>query len=369
MMRDAMSAERIYDAILDDGALSELAADLAASCGARSAMIHWIHADGSTDILSHSKYFSDEALALYARDYSGADPWVNATASPQFVNKVSNLEELVPVEEFMRSDFYNDFVRALGDDTCRCAGVRLDNNLGSGFIALQRGLTQSSFEAQTLAQLSHFSSHLLRMLSIRGQMAASDHKMRDLSCAIDTMGVPTLLVDASLRIRQANAAAVALLNLGSPVAVVAGRLVCGGQREQQRLARAIERTLGDQLAPPTAVPVATPEGQWHDISITAAYGGSARLALLLISHRQRADQGRASRLQALYGLTESESRLAVMLADGMAPEEIASRRNVAIGTVRVQMKQIASKLGCHRQAEIVRTVLNLPPLPRQISSD
>jgi DNA-binding CsgD family transcriptional regulator len=54
----------------------------------------------------------------------------------------------------------------------------------------------------------------------------------------------------------------------------------------------------------------------------------------------------------------------MMLAEGSDPAEIADLRGVAIGTVRHQIKSIAAKMECRRQADIVRLVTTLPALAR-----
>jgi DNA-binding NarL/FixJ family response regulator len=44
------------------------------------------------------------------------------------------------------------------------------------------------------------------------------------------------------------------------------------------------------------------------------------------------------------------------LADGDTIREISDRRASAVGTVRVQVKSVLSKMGARRQGEVVRTV-------------
>ena len=67
-------------------------------------------------------------------------------------------------------------------------------------------------------------------------------------------------------------------------------------------------------------------------------------------------------MAAIYALTPSECVIALAIAAGAAPERIAEQRRVSIGTVRLQIKSIAWKLGCHRQSEIASTVNRLTAL-------
>jgi DNA-binding CsgD family transcriptional regulator len=63
------------------------------------------------------------------------------------------------------------------------------------------------------------------------------------------------------------------------------------------------------------------------------------------------------RLSRLYRLTRSESRLAAKLAEGRSLAEAASCLNITIETARSYVKQVFSKTGARRQAELVRLLL------------
>ena len=58
-------------------------------------------------------------------------------------------------------------------------------------------------------------------------------------------------------------------------------------------------------------------------------------------------------LQAAFGLSEAEARLAAQLASGEALERITAQFGIAKETGRGQLKSIFAKTGVHRQAELV----------------
>lgn len=66
-----------------------------------------------------------------------------------------------------------------------------------------------------------------------------------------------------------------------------------------------------------------------------------------------------AQLEILLGLTPVESRLAVALAAGRTPFDIARESGRAEDTVRWHVKQIYGKLGISRQVDLVRQVLSL----------
>jgi len=69
---------------------------------------------------------------------------------------------------------------------------------------------------------------------------------------------------------------------------------------------------------------------------------------LLLASRER-----AGRLMDRYGLTPSEARVALHIADGGDVASYAKSACVTVGTVRVQLKSIFGKTGVRRQAALV----------------
>jgi len=62
---------------------------------------------------------------------------------------------------------------------------------------------------------------------------------------------------------------------------------------------------------------------------------------------------RNQKLKSLYGLSPAESRLAVLLTEGVDLDTAAQRLSVSIQTVRCQLKAIFAKTNVSRQAELV----------------
>lgn len=144
------------------------------------------------------------------------DPWVVATASPAAANQAMDLETFVTTEQFTRSELYANFIGRLGDDTARCMGVRLNNDWGSGFISVQRGLGQERFSAESLQELDRLFPHVRRMLAIRARMTAADHRSTLGKATLDALAQPVFLVNAGMRVKAANAASEILLNGSGP---------------------------------------------------------------------------------------------------------------------------------------------------------
>lgn len=63
----------------------------------------------------------------------------------------------------------------------------------------------------------------------------------------------------------------------------------------------------------------------------------------------------AARLQALFGLTPTESRVALQVARGCSGPEAAEALGIGAGTVHAHLKSIFAKTGVRRQAGLARS--------------
>lgn len=88
--------------------------------------------------------------------------------------------------------------------------------------------------------------------------------------------------------------------------------------------------------------------------------GSARVAVFVSAPEQTQRAGEND-LQLLFGLSKAEARIARLLAEGLEPRQVAESRNVRVGTIRVQMKQIFRKMKVHRQSELISAMADLRP--------
>lgn len=68
----------------------------------------------------------------------------------------------------------------------------------------------------------------------------------------------------------------------------------------------------------------------------------------------------ADKVSEAYNLTESESYIAVSIANGLSPDDIATINNVALSTVRGHIKSIYSKLGINKQGDLIKIILTGP---------
>jgi DNA-binding CsgD family transcriptional regulator len=184
-----------------------------------------------------------------------------------------------------------------------------------------------------------------------------------LAAALDRLAFGVLLAAPGGAVLFANAAARELLGEQRGLALRGGRLQAVDHHLQERLDGVLtgastrpaepERGLALRVPGPdgkalevTVVPTATPWASRHE-------GG----ALVLLSHAASGHPAPAEVLRDLYGLTPAEARVAQALLAGQGVPEAAAALGCRPSTVRAHLKNLYTKLGTTRRADLVRLLV------------
>lgn len=88
--------------------------------------------------------------------------------------------------------------------------------------------------------------------------------------------------------------------------------------------------------------------------------GSHAHAVMYFSDPNRGHPLEAGKLADIFELTPAESQVAISIANGINTDQIANTNNVAISTIRSQLKAIYRKLGVNSQPGLVKVLLTGP---------
>ncbi len=182
-----------------------------------------------------------------------------------------------------------------------------------------------------------------------------------LASALDRMPLALMLVDGDA-ITWANQTANALLSRGGPLSRSGSRLSV----ENTRLQSVLEAT-GRGTSRRTALSLEMKGDVWQILCLATEVGGPVLLAFSLGNGPTL--EPRSEELRILFGLTEREARVAVLLLDGRTGREIARELDVGFETARSHVKHVLRKMGCPRQAAAVLALATSPatigPEPHQ----
>jgi len=346
----------LYDAIDDDVAFMRIAETVAAASGSRSANIHHFTPGGVTHFHQLSYYEPDQAK-LYATSFVDKDVWLQVSQRQGRIGKILNMDKYLPAEEFIKTEYYNELFKPIGDDTARCMGSL--NKVGSDMlvIAVHRPLGGSTYTVSEEAELGDIICHVRRVLRLRQLMAEERAQIHRLESMVDATEAAMLIVDQRMRILNGSAKAHRLLKAQDGLSARGTALEVSDRALAEQLACAVAAIVNRTRMERTGFLCERPSGlpAYRILVLPAGTHGDDG-ALILID--EPAAPGVTSTgvtwLGQVYRLTPAEQALASGLATGATLAEIADWRGVTRETLRTQLKSLFVKTKTGRQADLVR---------------
>ena len=287
-------------------------------------------------------------------------------------SRIVPVAELFSEEERRTSLTYNEgFPRF---DCRNGLNVRLDGPQGSRIVwAIADPVDSKGWSSSRLAMAARILPHLRQYVRVRSALAQADALGASMMGLLDTTRLGIVLLDRHGRIVEANDSAQDLLRLEDGLSDRGGELRAARPQDnaalQRLLAGALPRGAAGQGAcgsmmvrrassqPGLAVHV-KPEARRE-----AGCPAGRVAALVLIVDPARRARVSADAVREVLGLTPAEAEVAVLLAEGRTPRQIAVETGRSYGTVRSYLKQVFAKLGASRQLEAAQCVLALSGLP------
>jgi DNA-binding CsgD family transcriptional regulator len=91
--------------------------------------------------------------------------------------------------------------------------------------------------------------------------------------------------------------------------------------------------------------------------------GNFGVSIVMLLSRKAGSRPNPARLQQMFGLTSAEVQLAMRLASGQTPLEIARQNKVSRTTIRSHLAALFSKTETNRQSELVALLNHISVLP------
>lgn len=267
--------------------------------------------------------------------------------------------ECASTEEFNNSPFYAEFCRAHGISHCCIIPLLRDETrlMGIGaFQSLKEG--PATNEQRRIFEL--LAPHA--QTALRTQLVLEDSGVLVLKGALDALSLPVFLCDRSRIVRTMTAMAERVLTDAGPLQLKDGRLCVSDAGENNSLTKGIQIAIGsrDFSSPGVASTVVVRDSRQRPIILDILpmpvdhhSFNFQPSALIVLRGYQRGDERLLELLQSAWRLTPAEADIALALSNGERPQAIANLRNVTINTVRVQIRNIFSKLGVNRLSELV----------------
>ena len=276
----------------------------------------------------------------------------------------------MPREEFAATPVFNEFWRPAKLSLAAAGANLLIEDQFSAMICFSNAPSKDSLTAQQIHIFEAVLRHLTRAVRINRRLWELELKGVAATERLEALQQGALLADASGRVVRANATAKAMLDDGNEIFLENGRLAATGSGILQKLIASCARTSlslggpGGEFKIPREHPCSplfvtvTPLGSKTRLADVPWIGVGHPVAIVTVRDPDSDRWRREINLRRRFGLTAAEARLAAEILKGDGRAAAASRHGISAATVRTHLSSIFEKTGTHRQAELVRLLLD-----------
>lgn len=347
----------VYGAASAPDTWPDAMADIRSAFGALTAAL--IANDGAERMVKGAN-LSAEAAVSYVGYYRKIDYVLSAVENGPvgLIRGGRPLIALQPRSEFdadwMRPNLLHDglFVRLSGGPDTTSFLVAA-NRSGDGFDNTER-----------TNLLHHLTPHLQQALRMERSFGRHSVTREELTMSVDTISHGILVLNADATVATMNSSAGRLLRRRDGISLQSGAIVAVDPTARRRLTRGIAEALGaDGAAVRGADSVLCPRPSglrpYVIHVLPSGHDEGLHRAVLVIIDPEEVPEPPVDVLRRLYGLTQTEARVAVCVLRGDGVKTIAGELAVSAATVKTHLQNIFAKTDTHRQAQLVRLLLSI----------
>lgn len=354
--------QRVYAAATDPRAWPAALREIAELLGGVGPGLFLIDRSSGAPVLTVTSGLDPHYLQLHEAYYVSRDvrrPLVNALPSGAlFIG-----QRLMPDRDFLRTEFYNDFLRPQSLFHL-AGGVIMKDETHIGVFRILREKRKPAFCDADLVPLQALLPHLERAFHVHREVVAARQRRDNVAEVLDWIPTGIILLDRHGRVVARNRAARAIESARDGLTVVRGRLAATTKGETETLEKMVARELEGGSLGEAFVSIRRPSGLRSLMVVIVplrlvpllSMAGDAALAVFVTDPERRWDAP-ARVIASRLGVTMAEAALALALANGCSVREAAGVLRISENTARTQLKRALAKTGTHRQGELVRLVL------------
>ncbi len=357
----------IYDAAVDPSRWKlflDRLCDLAP--GSKSVMM--LH-DAKTRSLKQSMTarWEEDWTTSYGDYYVKLNKWTEAFAHFD-VCRATVVNEIVPREVTLKSEFYGDWLKPQHLIAGVTVSIFKENQRYMNFAVLSED-TDDDVQLRNAGFLQALTPHLRRAGHINRQMSGLNLVSRAIEQAFEQLDRGIVLVHGDGQTFYCNPRAEQYFDQRDGLVMYRdGHVGCQTGDAEDQLQRAIHlaaetaRGAGTSAGEIIAVPRRNNPMPWSvmvaPIPPTALdFGHSEGAVALFVADPSQSPPLSQQRLRTVLGLTAAEARVAVGLAEGKSPEQIAEEQGNTILTIRTHLRNAMGRVGVSRLPELVALVL------------
>lgn len=362
----------IYDTVTDPGRWHDCLSDIAHTINAKSGMMGLDDVRTKSNISSVRSGFTEDMLAAFL-PFKDKDLWTHALLQ-QKESKFFAGHELVDQDDYLNSEIFQGYGKYI--DMHHTVGVYLEKEQETALrVAFQRAKSQGFYEQEELRYLNTLVPHIKRAASLGRELIGHGFSQQLSQEVLELSDHGVLVVEAGGKIISQNSVIEqdedikALLQVQNNTfksikGINDGELIttlASVTHHENLNTTALEVPFLVTIEESNAQRIWLIEVSRFQLNMESDFARMMcvrqdALAKISIRELSKKDDSLPERIKQLYGLTDSEAEIAQLLADGLSPKEIADQRCRSVDTIRTQVKQISSKLGVKKTAELIALV-------------
>ncbi|WP_323810776.1 helix-turn-helix transcriptional regulator [Sphingobium baderi] len=251
-------------------------------------------------------------------------------------------------------DLYRDMCDAY-DISAGCQTKLLEGN--GRFVGLTVHRTRREGETDEAARAVFSAIVPLVRNAVKTQIAIEDQGNAILSGALEYVGLPIFICDASGEVKAHTGLATSLLSDGR-FQIVDGKLSLPHSRDAAALRQALARRDREGRGAETLMIGGAGAKMPLIVDVCRLPALPSRIAfasrlLVIVRTGRRLHEAAPMILGTAFGLSGAEIEIALAIGQGESREQIAAARNTSRQTVKAQLKSIFAKLNVSREADLV----------------
>jgi DNA-binding CsgD family transcriptional regulator len=293
----------------------------------------------------------------YLKYYYGVDPlWQRASSTPAGTVQTDTM--LIPRREWVRTEFFNDFLMPQSIDGLLNAIVLVED--GRQSVVTLHG--EQQFDEGHVALYKLLAPHMQRAVQINIKLARAELNHMASVETLNHLEEGILFVDFNAKIMFANKAAKKFF-ADRDLRQNQGRLQASSTAETATLhaviAKCAERT---QLQQSGFVSLRRQPGTSPlslliaplPVETSCGLVASQPMAVIFVNDPDKNNKPAVVQLREKFGMTPAEAGFAIEILNGDGIQAAADRLSISRATARTHLSRIFDKTGTRRQAELVR---------------
>jgi DNA-binding CsgD family transcriptional regulator len=323
-----------------------------------------IVADGAgRSVMSAS--LAPEVREIYSAQYSQLDH-VLADVESGHVGVARSGSELV--DQAVRTEFHAGFLRPYEMEDGLFVRLTAGSVPTCFLIAAPRG-SEPFDTAERIQFVSALVPHLQQALRTQRHLTEVASRASDIARALDVVRHGIVLVATGSRVVHMNSAAERILSCGDGLRVRSGSIEAVRTAANVELHRILASALsegGRGTCAGDAFTCARPSGKRpyvvHVLPFQPEPGEFTNVvALVVIMDPEQNPEPPPMLLRRLYGFTNAEADVALRMLRGDGLKPIAEDLCLSMATIKTHLHHVFDKTDTHRQAELVRLLLDICP--------